>query len=310
VNQVIKTVTVTESPANKLATTNITNPIVRALADLRQSPNLPAPIRRAGWTDVRAFWGVVVDKGPQKTGDGATNSDGSPAYEEDYPDERYWVRPAFIDPKDAITTDPADPTTYITTSFPDDDPDDPNPQGIIVATNRAELMLDKETGNLDEREPGTHLVPVGKHVLVFESIDTGVSADGEQAGTEPNSRFHFYHAVQYRFEIIGNADKPGVYKFNFEVERKDAFDPTGSDPLATEDFGDAPGPDTGPDDPGPDDFDGYAVNRQELGLNTHGITAGGGDGIMRFSGDLRARQSTDGYFVVDFNGMDDKDCSS
>jgi hypothetical protein len=309
VNQAIKSVAVSESPANKLATTNITNAIVRALPDLRQSPHLSAPIRRAGWTDVRAFWGVIVDKGPQKTGDSATNTDGTPAYEDDYPDERYWVRPAFIDPRDAITTDPADPTTYITTSFPDDDPDDAaNPQGIVTATNRAELMLDKETGNLDEREPGTHLLPVGKHVLVFESTDTGVSPDGDGEATEPNSRFHFYHAVQYRFLIIGDAEKPGTYKFNFEVERKDAFDPTGSTPLATEDFGDAPGPDTGANDPGPDDFDGYAVNRQEEGLSTHGITAGGGDGIRRFSGELRARRSTDGYLVVDFNGDDNDLC--
>jgi hypothetical protein len=263
---------VSERPAGKIPSTNVTNELARAVQAMAPSiagGQIPLDSR------LDYFWAVVVDEGP----DNPNNGD-SP--EADYTDERYWVRRSFIDGIDSLTDDPATPRTHITTSYENDEDNQPV---LLTASNIAEMYLDVEAGGIEAYQSGTHLLPVGTRVFVFYAVDAG--------GDPQNIRYFFVRPVQPRVLIAANATCGGVYQAKFVKGATDDFDPEAST-FDTSDIGAVA-----------DAFDCYAVNLAEKGLTTHYLTAGT---PTVFTGTLRSRKSEDDYHVVILNGMNYAPC--
>lgn len=119
-DEIVKHAAVREREPNKLATTNTTNELVRAIGQLGQSPSVgrkhpQQPI------DKNDLW-VVVTAGPNG--------------ESDYADERYWVRRVYISNADDDYTSQL-ATTQVTLGGP---PTLQQSGMWVTATNLAELL--------------------------------------------------------------------------------------------------------------------------------------------------------------------------
>jgi hypothetical protein len=250
---------VTKRDSGKIPSTAVTNELAEAVMSL-----LPQQDAGQHFPNVilsPPFMGVIVAAGPNS--------------EADFTNEQYWVSHAAIDSLESTSSNVATGHTHITSS-------DTYPERIVSATNRAEHYLDVEHGGVTAYQTGTHLLPVGRRVFVFESTD-GVG----------NSRFHFFHQPKIVARVVGNEPCGGLYNGFFVVGATNDLDPEAST-FAHTDIG-ATGAAC------------LIMNAAEEGLTTHYLTQGGGVSRV-FPGWVRSRKSNDDKHVVIINGYDFELC--
>jgi hypothetical protein len=265
-NEVIQTVTLGQRPDRKLATTTDTNEIRRAVSTLGQSPNFRIARRNGPWQP--PFIGVIV----------ATGANGEP----DYPDERYHVRRSTIDGIDASVpnTGPAltaDTTTPLTTGYW-------NQNGepfIVTATNLTENSLDKETSGIPRYEKGTHLLPLGRRVVVWSDIDTA---------NPNNTRYFMAEAVSRECIVKVTAAKAGYGKYDGKIMYPKNADWSPYTNIVIADFTEGP--------------DCWIENLAEVGQSGNALTDDGANRVL-YKGTVRPRsKGSGGYEDEDGNEVD------
>jgi hypothetical protein len=176
---VLNTAKVSERPANKLASTNVTNELARAI-------NASGSVFRQGVEDGeppypdRRFY-LVWDSGP--------------GGEADFTNHVYWIREAYVvNPATDAITEPLKLQEIPVT--------DPKGEGRwLPATNMCERP--KNTGGTETA--GSHSLPKG--TLVFD-LETIIDPKGTM-------RHFFRSECESLFKITGARSKGGFYKANF-----------------------------------------------------------------------------------------------
>jgi hypothetical protein len=233
-------------------------------SEFRSTPVGSGIVDKRPLTLVPPLIGVVVAAGP--------------AGEADYSDERYWVRISRIDGTSAVTDLRATPATELTTSYNNRED---NRADIVTATNLTENSLDKETSGIPRYEKGTHLLPLGRRVVVWSDIDTA---------NPNNTRYFMAEAVSRECIVKVTAAKAGFGKYDGKIMYPKNADWSPYTDLVIADFTEGP--------------DCWIENLAEVGQSGNALTDDGANRVL-YKGTVRPRsKGSGGYEDEDGNEVD------